>query len=198
MEEFELPGPPNANYPTAGGQITAFVGDDEWLLACQVLVYSRREASFEVVVHAFGDKVKEPGLQFSRVVVCCAGGEDCWDDDGAFRLNLYDFSVEIQEEVTHHRFSLQDYMDAGIDPNNMEPELALIRMLAHRMLDDLLFTPADILVELKKSHLRQILTLRAWRQPDVTEDEKPSDLTCFQKIAQSIAEGRAVELDACT
>jgi len=179
--------------------MSGFTGEDEWLLVFQTLSYGRPTGTFGEDVYAFGNKVPEPGFVGSREAIEPAAGGDFWseDDEERFLPQLAGFTVRLGGAVREFSFSPSDVAAAGVAEEEMEPELAFIRTLAYHVGQDVLLKPEELLDFVGRPGLNLMFRLDGWRQPDSTEGEKPSDLPCFQAVADSIALRRPVALDVC-
>lgn len=194
-----FPGPPNENYPSAAVVLDGFAGESEWLLVFQILSYGRPSASFAEDTFAFGNRIEKPGYFGVREVVEPLPGTEFWsdDEDERFLPELSHFSVTVNGSPREYSFTETEIDQTGVRGVETEPELTFIRVLAHHRAEELFRTPEQILADLHRPGLRPVFRIDRWRQPDSMVGEKPSDLACFQAIAESIAQRRPVALEAC-
>lgn len=197
QEQYLLIGPGNANYPSAALRMDAFTSDTEWLLTLQMVAFARREARFVRDLQVFGNDVPEASSYTSVDIIRPIPGERLFVDS-AFQLDVKEFSVIIGTARRDFHFSDEDFEAAGIDLDQMAPELAFLRVLAARERDSLLLAPAQIPGHLGKAGLEHLFGLDAWRHPDEAEDELPSQTPCFKAIAESIEHRTRRDLSACT
>jgi hypothetical protein len=196
QEEYALLAPGNAHYPSAAMRMTAFVSDDEWLLAVQLLAYGRREAQYILLLQLFGSDVPEPGELTSSEPIASTDGRPLFVE-GQLQLDIHNFRLLIDGQRRSFSFTAADYVDAGIDVNKTARELALVRLLAAREDVDLMLRPEQVLQRAGNTGLRQLFSLDDWRHPDPGEDELPSDLPCYRAIADCIADRTSEYIGAC-
>lgn len=169
------------------------------MLIMQILAYGRPSGSFSEDMYIFGNKISEPGFFGSREAVSPMPGSDFWSNDTEERFipDLKGFSVKLGDSIREFSFSSSDLEEAGVVGIEMEPELTFIRTLGHHAADEVMLGPKQVLESLCRPHLNLIFRLDGWRQPDSIEGEKPSDLPCFQAIADSINASEPIGLDIC-
>lgn len=197
QDEYALLGPGNSHYPSAAVRMIAFVSDVDWLLSLELLAWGRREGQFVRLLQFFGSTVEEPG-EFSSAEPVHGSPESPLFVDGKLQADLYDLTISMDGSLRHLTFTPTDYASAGIEVEEMAPELALLRLLANRYPEQLMLDADAVLTECDRKGYHHLFTLDDWRHPDPAEDELPGELPCFQGIAESIASGQVRELSACS
>jgi hypothetical protein len=188
---FMYPGLPNEYFALADMRLTAFRSDDEWLVVFETVGWSIRETGFDDLVFAFGNEVAKPGLQTAVPVVTGPGGESPWADDGEFRLDLHDLHVVVRGEEHELQPTDGDLQNAQVDDESMPEPARVIRLLAAK-LPGALFLPDDELLEIcGRAGLERLLQVDDWRQPDLIEDEQPSDIGCLRSLGDAVEAGDA-------
>ncbi|WP_163507375.1 DUF7003 family protein [Fodinicola acaciae] len=196
QEDYSLLSPGNSNYPDAAMRLIAYVSETDWLLTIQLVAWGKAEAQFVRFVQVFGNRLEEPGELFPSEVVAAAGETPLFIE-GKLQADLFDYEVTIGGSPQHFSYSAEDYAEAGIDLEETPRELAFIRLLAARHPDQLLLDEDAVLAAVDQPGLHPVLRLSDWVHPDPGEDELPSELPCFVAIADSIALGKATDLDSC-
>ena len=193
-ELFMFPGLPNEYFELALQRLTAFRSDEEWLLVFEVVGWGIKQAAFENLVTAFGNRLETPGgMQKSVVVVTGPDGASPWGAGDEFTLDLDDFTVEIRGHRHHVRPSEADLKAAGVDDASMPAPARVIRLLAHEYPDELVLTDDELLEACGRagSGLKRFLRPEGWRIPNLLESEKPSDVDCLRSLADAVASGDA-------
>jgi len=209
-----LAGMGNAHYLGARSQALGFACDDEWLLAFQELHYGLPTGQFAVHVTALGNRLADSEFLAHREMITGPDGASGFAHEiRDFLGDLCTVQLEVRGRPLRRRFCWDDYRAAGIDPadidytdtclttsgsGTMPPEVAFLRMLAHQLGDELLLSPEEVLTEVGRPGLRPVFAVGQWRVPDVTEDERPSDLASYWAMACSLGAGRPVGLQACS
>jgi hypothetical protein len=190
---FMYPGLPNEYFAQARQRMTAFRGDDEWLLVFEVVGWGIKEASFDNLVTAFGNRLEQPGLVYDETVVTAPGGESPFDDKDELRLDLRDLRVEIRGKDRRLEPTEADLEAAGVEDDSMPGPARVIRLLAHEYPDDLVLSDDELLEAAGRSGsgLERFLQADGWRAPDLLESEKPSDVECQRSLAEALASGDA-------
>lgn len=185
-EWFMFPGLPNEYFALADLRLTVFRSDEEWLTVFEAVGWSIRDAAFHNQVKAYGNRLEKQGLQAAIEVVPGA-----FDAEDRLQLDLDRLQVEIRGRRHELRPSAADLRKARVEDAAMPEPARVIRVLA-TLLGDELFLSDDELLEIcgrAGAGLTPFLKARGWRQPDLIDDEKPSDVACLQSLADAIAEG---------
>jgi Family of unknown function (DUF7003) len=193
-EAFMYPGLPNEWFALALQRLTAFRSADEWLLVFEVVGWGMKQAAFENLVTAFGNRLEQPGgIQRDVVVVTGPDGESPWDEHDDFRLDLRDLRVEARGKAVHLKPSDADLAAAAVDDDAMPAPARVIRLLAHERPELLVLTDTELLEACGRADagLERFLQLDGWRQPDLLESEQPSDVECLRSLAEALAAGDA-------
>jgi hypothetical protein len=193
-ELFMFPGLPNEYFAIARQRLTAFRSDDEWLLVFEVVGWGIKQAAFENLVTAFGNRLEQPGgIQKDVIVVTGPGGESPFDEHDELRLDLHDLHVAIRGHAHRLRPSEADLRAAGVDDEAMPAPARAIRLLAHTYPDEVLLSDDELLEACGRagSGLERLLQLDGWRAPNLLESEKPSDVECLRSLAEAVAAGAA-------
>ncbi|SRR5690554_965266 len=174
------------------GQIkaTAFRSTDEWLIVFQEISFSIRGGGFVNIITTFGN-----GLQNNRNIVIEkiifeSPDDKMFDDEGNFLLNPLHFKVIIKGIEREFSPSEKDYKNIGIDNNDdkMPNEAKIIRYLLSVIPDELFYPTEELLriCDRENSNLEVFITLDGWSHPDLVNDEKPSEMRCFQSLAEAL------------
>lgn len=196
QDDYSLLSPGNSNYPNAAMRLIAYASETDWLLTIQLVAWGKAEAQFVRFIQVFGNRLDEPGELFPSEAVTAAGDTPLFKN-GKLGVDLFDYEVTIGGSPQHFSSSPEDYTAAGIDLDEMPPELAFVRLLAAHHRDQLLLEEDAVLEAVDQSGLTPILRLDDWVHPDPGEDELPSELPCFVAIANSIAVASATDLETC-
>jgi Family of unknown function (DUF7003) len=193
-ELFMYPGLPNEYFDLAAQRLTAFRADDEWLLVFEVVGWGKKQAAFENLITAFGNRLEQPGaLVKDELVVTAPGGEPPFDERDDLRLDLHDLDVEIRGKQRRLKPSAADLRAAGVDDESMPTPARVIRLLAHAFPQDPFLSDDELLEAAgRQGHgLERLLQLDGWRAPDLLESEMPSDVDCQRSLADAVATGDA-------
>jgi hypothetical protein len=80
-----------------------------------------------------------------------------------------------------------DYAAAGVRRRDAdEPELDIVRLLAHKLGDELFLAPPGLLRHIGKPGLEHLFRLDGWRQPDSLKGERPSAMPCWREVVEAI------------
>ncbi len=191
---YDFPMLNNMYFYKANLRMKVFRNSQEWLIFIAELAFSIKERLFVNLIYSYGNKVEKPGLIWPYEIIAPVLSEPFFNDDGStFLLDIKNFEVMINNQVRNFHFNDSDYINARIDPNDidMPNEAKIIRILSHHLSDELFYNNQQLLEVAKKSnnHLELFLELNDWQHPDLAEDELPSDIPCFQKLAESIVVG---------
>jgi hypothetical protein len=185
-----FPGQPNEYFALADMRMTAFRSDEEWLLVFEVVGWAKREFAFENQLTAFGNRLDQP--KFTAVeVVTKPGSDNPWADDGAFELDTSDLQFAVRGKSQSLKPTAADWRAAGVEDESMPQPARVIRLLADQFSRELFLSNDELLEAAGRSgsDLTPFLQEQHWRQPDIYEDERPSDVVCFQSLATALAEG---------
>jgi hypothetical protein len=185
-EAYNLLGPANVNYPSAAVRMDTFASDTDWLVTIQMLAWSRQGLEFVNLLQTFGNEFDTPGEIIYFNPVQPGKSQEFWDNEGEFIPDLHNFTVEINGSERNFTPSSDDYLNTGIELDEMPPELAFIRFIASRISSDILLHPTEILEALHKESTRHLFSTSGWQAPDPAEEDKPSESRCFQEIAEAI------------
>ncbi|MEE4496061.1 DUF7003 family protein [Streptomyces sp. BE230] len=193
--DFNYPGPPNLNYPTAGVRASGFSNGGKWLLIFQVLCFGHPTSAFEEVVHAFGSDIADPGLQNTRDVMTAPDGA-FWGDE-RFLPDIHNFTALTNGRLETYRYTPHEYASSGIDLQHTDREVALLRMIARDHLSELLSSVDSVAPRADMPSLPKMFELNEWRQPDSLKGERVGDMECFRLMAKSLATGQILAPDSC-
>ncbi|GAB3735727.1 hypothetical protein GCM10027598_62130 [Amycolatopsis oliviviridis] len=190
-KSYDFPVLNNEDIDLAGVRLTAFRGEDEWLVVFEEIEVFRRQR-FANGVFAYGNKIAKSGSQGSDDLILGEplGSPPLWDDTGNFLLDPEDFRIRACHSGNEYHFtpSPREYERAGIVPDNHEHDAAkILRFLVNEIPAELYATDDRLLRTCGKTEpLARFTQLTGWRHPDVIDDELPSDSPCLQSLAAAL------------
>lgn len=192
-ETYDFPMLNNVDFKLAAINLAAFRGPSEWLLVFQEIAVFRLQR-FVNAISAYGNRLSVPGTQLLKddILEASAHGPALWDEEGNFGLNLFDFRARICGKEHHLTPSRQDYRAAGVDLDGDDGEpVKLLRLLVHELPRDLFAADEYLLRVCEKTdvELEKFLQLDGWQHPDIADDELPSEISCFQSLAEALSAG---------
>jgi hypothetical protein len=188
----------NLNFDFADARITVFRNTSEWILVFEIVALSNKPA-FVDLVYGFGNKLKKHGINYIKTIIPNSEDAPIWDDARNFLLDKYDFKIEVNGEKKAFNPTKADYRRAGLDAeDDTKPALKILRMLADIAPSSLFLSDKEILklCGRGRTRLTKFLQIDDWWQPNVDDDEKPSDNPCFRALARAIAQANP-ELYRC-
>lgn len=195
-----FPGPPNMNYPSAAVRLNAFRNASEWLLVFQTLTYGRPTGVFHEDWYGYGNKLEESGFRAGREAIQPMPGGDFWteDEEERFLPELSGATVLVRGQPRHYAFDADQLSEIGLsDAIDMEDEIRFARAVAHVDLENILTPPDELPSLLGRRDLPLLFSMNGWHQPDSSEGELPSEVPCFQAIADCIANGSSTAPIEC-
>ncbi len=191
-QNYKFPTFDNINYPAADMRLSVFRDNSEWLILFEKLVYSDNESAFLSMVHAFGNKIPDPGFQpnSSEQIISEAPHYPIWDNEMNFSLDLLDFTLKVKGTIMHFLPTRDDYRKAHVNlEDDSYPEFKILCFLVFLMPDALFRSDDDLLKACNRSNLPKFIQLDDWHHPDLFNGELPSHCDFFKNLAQSIEEG---------
>lgn len=187
---YEFPMLDNIYFYYGAAKMSAFRSAEEWLIVFQEISFSIRDGKFVNVITAFGNKIGKNGIISIEKIITESSEDQMFDDEGNFLLNPIHFKVKIKGIEREFNLSAEDYTNIGIALNDkqMPNEAKIIRFLISAIPDELYFTTNELLKICGREHcnLEEFITLDDWSHPDLINDEKPSEIPCFQSFAEAL------------
>lgn len=180
-------------YYNAGFRLKVFLSDDEWIVLFESIDYTETDYTFVNHLKACGNKLDDIGFIELNEIITATEEQPFFDEDNIdkFLLNPKEFEVVIKEKKQKFEFNGDDYKNAQSDLMDEDVPLPakVLRILSTKVSDQLFSTNEEILKNLDKNPevFTLFLDLKSWQHPDVIEMENPSEIGCFQSIAEAIA-----------
>ena len=187
---YEFPMLDNIYFYYGAAKMSAFQSTEEWLIVFQEISFSIRDGKFINVITAFGNNINKNGIISIEKIIFESPEEQMFDGEGNFLLNPLHFKVKIKGIERKFNPSTEDYTNIGVALNDkqMPNEAKIIRYLISVIPNDLYFTNDELLKICGREHhnLEEFITLGDWSHPDLINDEKPSEIPCFQSLAEAL------------
>ena len=187
---YDFPMLDNIYFYLGGAKIISFRSVNEWLIAFQEISFSIRDGKFSNAITAFGNNIEKNGIISIEKIIAESLKDKMFDEEGNFLLDPLQFKVNIKGIEREFIPTEDDYKKIGITSNDdiMPNEAKIIRYLMSVIPNELLFSAVDLLkiCGREKSNLEVFITLDDWSHPDLVNDEKPSEIPCFQSLAEAL------------
>ena len=167
--------------------LRAYRAADEWALAFQVVALA--QGDLVVAIYGYGNRVDPPGV---RHIVALARSPALAID--AHHAHL---SMDLSGQAFHRDLSTADLAAADIStPLDQLTVLDALRVIAAGTPAPFLLDDATVLAHLGRagSHLELFVHPTHWVHPEVANDQLPSEVSSFVKLADSLASGVPVAL----
>jgi hypothetical protein len=197
-------------------RLSAFRSDDEWLTIFELLTYYNGLADFEIIVYAFGNKLRNPGVQafsdsskysveLTKKNISAYGvktpigqswraGEQSADAE-EWCPDPLDFEVTLGEIQKRFRLTPNDYREAGINLSSslsgdrcLDQIIRVLRIVGYLIPGEQLFHPEAVLLTYlgRPRTLPLFIQLYEWCHPGINDIHMPSDSVCLQSLAQAL------------
>lgn len=175
---FDFPMPDNAYVEEADMRLTAFRGEEEWLIAFQeVCVFQQRKTMN--VVSAYGSHV-DGGP--------CSAAEDLVTPLAL--PHVRDLDVCVARRRRRLRPAQEQLREAGIEDAGVPPSpIELLRLVCVLLPGELFFDDDELPERCGRPGLQRFLRCDDWRHPDLAADELPSRTPCLRSLAEALAAG---------
>ena len=185
---FDFPVLNNVHLRLADTKLNIFRSSEEWLMVFEIIAYDVRAHEFVNTIYAFGNKLLSPGFQTSVEIMREAVGFPLEDEEGNSIIDIQDFTVLINDTICNYHPTQEQMLASGIEqPAEMPSEAQLLRLVCFLEPNRFFIPQAELLLLLRKSYLAGFMDLYDWHHPDVAQGEIPSQNSCFQSLAESIA-----------
>ncbi len=189
-ESYDFPMLDNIYFYLGKIKLILFRNDNEWLIVFQKISFSIRAGDVDNTIIAFGNKLKENGIQSIQRLIPYDLNH-MFDDNNNFLLNLFHFKVVIHNIEREFNPTRKDYQKLGIDLDDRKTtdEAKLTRYLTYTIPEELFLRPARLLEICRRNENNPgvFLELEDWYHPDLVNDEKPSEISNFQSLAEALA-----------
>lgn len=193
--EFNFPVLNNASIEFAAARISAFQGDNDWLLVFEVLGFSTREIEFVDDLYAFGSCVEREGFVGEEVPLTSSPKLPLFDvETNECIADWSRWSIRVGNEEMSFSPSRDEYAEALIiiDRHTGQGtlhEIELLRFLIHRLGEKRLFLSDQVLMNYfpKCGNLTKFLQSTWWQHPDVAAGEKPSQNVSIRSVLEALS-----------
>jgi uncharacterized protein DUF7003 len=193
--EFNFPVLNNAYIKLAAARISAFQGDNDWLLVFEILGFSTREIEFVDDLYAFGSCVDREGFVGEEITLTSSPKLPLFDvETNECIADWSRWSIKVGDQEMSFSPSRAEYAEAGIiidrDPGlGTLHEIELLRFLIHRLGEKRLFLRDQVLLNYfpKCANLRKFLQSTWWQHPDVAAGEIPSENVSIRSAVEALS-----------
>jgi hypothetical protein len=194
--EFNFPVLDNAYVDFAAARLSAFRGDKDWLVAFEVLGFSKREVEFVDDLYAYGSCVAREGFIGEKVPIASLPERPLFDPETNQCIADWSrWAVSVGGEKMSLSPTREEYANAGIvidrgpGPGTLR-EIEMLRFLVHRLSERQLFMSDQTLLShfpICKGLSKFIQTTR-WQHPDVANEETPSRNISVRTLVEALAQ----------
>jgi hypothetical protein len=194
--EFNFPVLDNAYVEFAATRLTAFRGEQDWLICFEVLGFSTREIAFVDDLYAYGSCIEKGGYASEQVPLESAEQQPLFDaETNECIADWSSWSVNVFGQKMSFSPTREDYAQAGITidsnpgPGSLK-EIELMRFLVHRLGEERLFMSEQVLLNSfpRCRNLSRFLQTTQWQHPDVADGEKPSNNVSIRSLVMALAQ----------
>ena len=194
--EFNFPVLDNAYVEFASARLSAFRGEEDWLIVFEVLGFSTREVAFVDDLYAYGSCVAKEGFADEEVPLASLPQQPLFDAETNEGIADWSrWSVSVGGEKMSFAPTRDEYAEAGIvidrgpGPGTLS-EIELLRFLVHRLGESRLFVSDQTLLSHfpKCKDLSKFVQTTSWQHPDVADQEKPSKNVSLRSLVEALAQ----------